>query len=68
MTATETIRATRQKLRLSQSELSRRASVSRWKLNTYELGERGNLNPDELSRIESVLRKEAHELASVVAQ
>jgi predicted transcriptional regulator len=65
MNATETIRTRRQKLRLSQSELSRRANVSRWKLNTFELGDGRKLNNDELSRIETVLRKEIRELALV---
>jgi predicted transcriptional regulator len=67
MTA-ESIRVTRQRLRLSQSELSRRAGVSRWKLNVYELGGDGKLDPTELGRISDVLRKEARDLSAAVAQ
>jgi transcriptional regulator with XRE-family HTH domain len=63
----ESIRATRQRLRISQSELARRANVSRWKLNTYELGDSDRLDRQELSRIETVFRTEMRDLASVGA-
>jgi transcriptional regulator with XRE-family HTH domain len=64
----EIIRATRQRLRLSQSELARRSNVSRWKLNNFELGDNGKLDPAELNRISDVLRKEARELSSAAVQ
>jgi predicted transcriptional regulator len=67
MNPAENIRNQRQRLRLSQSELSRRASISRWKLNNFELGDRGKLNPSELSRVEDALRKEVLAFSSAAS-
>ena len=57
----EPIRKRRTELRLSQSELSRRAGVSRYKLNVHEAGG-ASLNSAELASIEHVLRAEMERL------
>jgi transcriptional regulator with XRE-family HTH domain len=53
----ETIREQRKQLKLSQSELARRAGVSRYELNVYEAGG-ATLRPDEEKRIQEVLTRE----------
>lgn len=60
----QSVRESREFLRISQSELARRAHISRFKLNTFELGS-GALTGEELSRIWSAIRSEADRLRSI---
>lgn len=49
------------RLHISQAALSRRAKVSRWKINTFELG-RGTLSPKEIERITRAFEDEFREM------
>jgi predicted transcriptional regulator len=51
----------RNALGISQSRLARLASVSRFKICMFELGD-GRLNEEELNQISSALREEAQRL------
>jgi predicted transcriptional regulator len=57
----EYLRSNRLVLGLSQSALSRRARVSRWKLNVYEAGGQ-QLSASELHRVQCALRDTAQQL------
>jgi predicted transcriptional regulator len=63
------LREQRARLRISQSELSRRAKVSRYRLHIWEAGGGPPLTDDEIARIRRVLQQEAqhirHQLAEV---
>ena len=65
-TAAERLRATRVSLGLSQSRLARVSGISRFKICTYELGDR-SLTPDEQNRIREVLQAEAERLRQISA-
>jgi len=55
------MRRRRTQLQLSQSEIARRAGVSRYKLHVYEAG--GSLlRPDEIARITDALREHANQM------
>jgi transcriptional regulator with XRE-family HTH domain len=59
------LRSKRLALKLSQSELGRRAGVSRPKICIYELGGPPPLNPQEQRRIRQALHQEAERLRNV---
>jgi predicted transcriptional regulator len=66
-TAVENLRACRISLGVSQSRLARLAGVSRFKICTYELGDRA-LTHEEQSRIRVALEKEAQRLRDISIQ
>jgi len=65
-TAAERLRATRMSLGLSQSRLARVSGISRFKLCTYELGDR-SLSADEQNRVRRALHAEAERLRRISA-
>jgi predicted transcriptional regulator len=58
------LRAYRTAIGISQSRLARKAGVSRFKICTYELGDR-SLTADEQSRIREALQAEAERLRKI---
>jgi transcriptional regulator with XRE-family HTH domain len=58
------LRAYRQDLRLSQTDLARRSDVSRFKINQYENGA-GELTIKELQQIQAALQDEIERLRRI---
>lgn len=62
------IRHQRKRLRMSRLELARRASVSRYRLYAYEVGDGPALTMEEIARIDEALRREGQYIRQQLAE